>query len=195
MKNRKNLIIAIAALVVVVAAAIVIVTVRNNRIAAQQAAAGNVGDTAISRSQEDEGDIHYFDDGAIALAGEAPQSSDAIAQAEATLDLVNEQRASAGLPALVWNENLVAAAMVRAAECERSFSHTRPDGNAWYTVNSQIMYGENLAYLFSNAASVVKAWMDSPTHRENILGNYSSVGVATYQTQSGDWYWAQEFGY
>ena len=85
--------------------------------------------------------------------------------------------------------------MVRAQECEKKFSHQRPDGTEWYTVNSQIMYGENLAHNYYNANSVVDAWMASPTHRANIeTAAYTKMGVAAYKTSSGQWYWAQEFG-
>ena len=57
------------------------------------------------------------------------------------------------------------------------------------------MYGENLAKNYFNAAAVVQAWMASPTHAANILGNSSTIGVAAYIADNGTWYWAQEFGY
>ena len=185
---KKSYKILIAAAVLVIAAAV------GTGIYLGTRKSGNVDETAVARSQEDEGDIHYLDDEAIALAGEA-QTTEALNEAAATLALVNAQRANAGLGALTWNENLVQAAMVRAKECESHFSHTRPDGRDWYTVNSQIMYGENLAYLYYNASAAVQAWMDSPTHRQNILGNFNTMGVAVHQTAGGEWYWAQEFGY
>lgn len=160
----------------------------------QKKGKGEVDQTSVARSFDSEGDIHYFDDEAVALAGEA-QSSEALAQAQATLDIVNQKRAAAGLGPLAWSDALSQAAMVRAQECEQKFSHTRPNGSDWYTVNSQIMFGENLAHNYYNANSVVDAWMASPTHRANIEGaQFTSVGVAAYQTSSGQWYWAQEFG-
>ena len=86
--------------------------------------------------------------------------------------------------------------MVRAAECEKSFSHTRPDGTEWWTVDSSLMYGENLASGYYDADSVVSAWMTSPGHKANILNaGYATVGIAVYQTLNGTWYWAEEFGY
>ena len=85
---------------------------------------------------------------------------------------------------------------MRAQECQQKFSHQRPNGTDWWTVNSAIMYGENLAKNYYNANSVVQAWMDSPTHRENIMnGKFVSVGVAAFQAPDGAWYWAQAFGY
>ena len=77
-----------------------------------------------------------------------------------------------------------------------SFSHTRPNGSSWYTVNSKIMGGENLAYGYYDANSAVNAWMDSPTHRENILWpEFTKVAISVYAADDGTYYWAQEFGY
>lgn len=64
------------------------------------------------------------------------------------------------------------------------FSHQGPDGSmAWSwmdKVNYSYSYaGENLAVNFFDARDVVKAWMNSPTHRENILNsNFTEVGIA-----------------
>ena len=155
---------------------------------------GKVDDVSVARAFEEEGDIHYFDEGAVALAGGAG-TTETIAQAEATLAIVNQKRAAKGLGPVDWNEPLCQAAMVRAQECEKKFSHQRPDGREWYTVNSQIMFGENLAHNYYNANSVVDAWMASPTHRANIeTAAYTKMGVAAYRASNGQWYWAQEFG-
>ncbi|MBR5115524.1 MAG: CAP domain-containing protein, partial [Lachnospiraceae bacterium] len=80
-------------------------------------------------------------------------------------------------------------------EITRRFSHTRPDGSDWYTVDGNIMFGENLAELYDTPASVVDAWMNSPAHRANIMdGEFQTCGIAIYRV-GNDWYWAQEFGY
>ncbi|MCR5369849.1 MAG: CAP domain-containing protein [Clostridium sp.] len=154
-----------------------------------------IDDTAVARSQEEEGDIHYIDDGAIALAG-AAASTNTAGEAQATLALVNNQRAAGGLGGLTWNDALANAAQVRAQECKDKFSHQRPNGTDWWTVDSSIMFGENLAKNYFDANTVVQAWMDSPSHRENIMnGKFMTVGVAAYQAPDGSWYWAQAFGY
>lgn len=154
-----------------------------------------IGDASYRAAGEGAGEI-YIDDEAIALAGEYV-SSDAINAALAdALALVNAQRAASGLSALVWSDGLAAAAQVRAQEITSVFSHTRPDGSSWWTVDSNIQYGENLAKLYQSSSSVVDAWMNSPTHRANIMdGGFVTVGMAIYQTDNGSWYWAQEFGY
>jgi uncharacterized protein YkwD len=37
---------------------------------------------------------------------------------------------------------------------------------------------ENIAYNFNTPESVVKAWLNSPTHKENIVGNFTHFGIA-----------------
>ena len=156
---------------------------------------GSLDSTAVARNLEDEDPfVHYIDDGAIALAGEVDFSKTA-GEAEATLALVNAKRQEAGLGPLDWNDGLVMAAQVRAQECQEKFAHERPDGSEWWTVNSEIMFGENLAKNYFDAPGVVNAWMDSPTHRENILNQkFETMGVAAYLASDGTWYWAQAFG-
>ncbi len=115
--------------------------------------------------------------------------------AHAALNAVNQQRAAAGMGALGWNDNLAACAMIRATELQSSFSHTRPNGQDWYTVAPNIMYGENLAYGYSTPESAVSAWMASPTHKANILTpGFTTCGIGAYVIGS-TWYWSQEFGY
>ncbi len=155
-----------------------------------------IGDQAATRGLDEGAGEIYIDDEAIALAGSASSSAAAASAATAAFNLVNQQRAASGLSQLTWSDSLSSAALVRAQEIVSTFSHTRPDGSDWWTVNSSIMYGENLAKLYSSADSVVAAWMASPTHAANIMdSNFKTMGIAVYQTEDGNWYWAQEFGY
>lgn len=163
--------------------------------AEQAADTASLDDGAASRLESEEPEQHYIDDNAIALAGKASTSAGA-AMAQTAMVLVNQERAAQGEDALVWSDGLEKDAQVRAQECEQSFSHTRPNGTDWWTVDSNLMYGENLAYNYNDATSVVNAWMASPTHKANIMnGEFATVGIAAYQTADGTWYWAQEFGY
>ncbi len=156
----------------------------------------SIDDLAAVRAIGEDSDTIYIDDEAIALAGEATSSEAALAAANAAFALVNQKRTAAGLGALSWSNALTSAAMVRAQELVTLFSHDRPNGTAWYTVDSSVMYGENLAKLYYTGDSVVDAWMASPTHAANIMeAGFKSVGIAVYQADNGNWYWAQEFGY
>ena len=112
-------------------------------------------------------------------------------------NLVNNARAAEGLAPLSWSNTLAADAAVRAQEIVSSFSHTRPDGSDWWTVDPDRMYGENLASGQSTAQEVFNSWMASPGHRANILGDYTTCGFALhYGGDAGStYYWAQEFGY
>lgn len=141
-------------------------------------------------------EIHYFDQEAIALADSSGDTASLRSEALRAYNFVNEERERAGLNPLVWDSNLESTSDVRAIECSREFSHTRPDGNPWYTVNSEIMGGENLAYGYETAADVLGGWMESITHRDNILyPTFTKVAISVYVDDEGVYYWAQEFGY
>lgn len=100
--------------------------------------------------------------------------------------LTNIQRASQGLPALKVDAQLSAAAAQKASDmfAKNYWAHISPTGTQpWYFITtSGYTYryaGENLARDFADPNSVVTAWMNSPTHRENIISNrYSDIGVA-----------------
>ena len=97
----------------------------------------------------------------------------------------NAERTAAGLPALVADDLLCAAAQVRADEIRQSFSHTRPDGSACFTVLSDeakrgaSQMGENILTGSESPAKIVQCWMNSSGHRENILNkDYTHIGMA-----------------
>ncbi len=114
---------------------------------------------------------------------------------KAVLAQVNEARAEIGLTELVWNGELAKAADIRAKEIEQIFSHVRPNGSEWWTVNEEVIYGENIARGYQNADSVMEAWMKSSEHKDNILyASFQTIGIALYES-NGQWYWVQEFGY
>lgn len=113
--------------------------------------------------------------------------------ARAVLELVNNERAANGLAPLSWNNTLANVADIRATEIVVKWSHTRPDGSKWWTAGAGTSMGENLAYGQASAEEVVAAWMNSPTHRDNILcADYSKLGVSCYFC-NGTYYWTQEF--
>ena len=133
----------------------------------------------------------------IAIAAFFGMTAFAETNSEATkaFDKVNEIRVANGMSALTWDASLEQAAQVRAAESSTVFSHTRPDGSAWYTVNENVMYGENLGKLYTNADDVVNAWMNSPAHKANIVNaDYTKGAIAIYSV-NGQLYWAEESGY
>ena len=55
--------------------------------------------------------------------------------------------------------------------------------------------GENVAYGYTSAASVHKAWMNSPGHKKNILeGRYNRAGFGVTKGSDGKLYFAVVFG-
>lgn len=121
------------------------------------------------------------------------------AYAKQVVSLVNAERAKAGLPALKIHTKAESAALLRAKEIERSFSHTRPNGSDFSTVltSAGISFqsaGENIAYGQKTPSSVMNDWMNSSGHRANILNaNFTSMAVGHYQNSAGVDYWVQLF--
>lgn len=115
------------------------------------------------------------------------------------VDLVNIERAKEGLAPLTIDTKVQAAAMVRAKECEVSFSHTRPNGSSFATAlkEQNVSYrsaGENIAYGQRSPEEVMNAWMNSSGHRANIMNaNYTTIGVGYYENANGTDYWCQLF--
>ena len=150
---------------------------------------------ARDESVPDDG-VVYIEPEMVSLAGALSGNADSQAAAKAAFDLVNAKRQEAGLGALTWNSGLEQASAVRAVEASQSFSHTRPDGTDWWTVNSNLMYGENLAKGYATADEAVTAWMNSPTHKANIMDTeFTSGAIAIHIGSNGQWFWAQDFGF
>lgn len=118
--------------------------------------------------------------------------------ANQVLQLVNQERAKAGLSAFTTNSTLTAAANKRAQETVQSFSHTRPNGTSFSTALKEfgVSYrtaGENIAYGQRSPQEVVDGWMNSPGHRANILNaSFHKIGIGVHQ-QGGTIYWSQLF--
>jgi len=98
----------------------------------------------------------------------------------------NKERVGHNLNALTVNETLNKAAEAKAAYMFKYnfWAHVAPDGTEPWYFFTEAGYdyrfaGENLARDFGNSDDVVQAWMDSPSHRENLLSpNYTDIGFA-----------------
>lgn len=105
---------------------------------------------------------------------------------DAIISITNTKRAENGLPALTYNPQLASAASSKASNMfsENYWAHNAPSGKTPWTFISGAGYrylyaGENLARDFSDAGSVVDAWMNSPSHRSNLLDkNFTEIGVS-----------------
>jgi len=98
----------------------------------------------------------------------------------------NKRREAEGKKPLVINQKLSEAAKLKADYMFKKnfWAHTAPDGTQpWdFILKEGYEYsyaGENLARNFYYSKEVVDAWMNSPTHKENLLSeNYDEVGFA-----------------
>ena len=109
--------------------------------------------------------------------------------------IVNDERAKLKLAPLQIDESLMKSCDIRAKETATKFSHERPDGTSCFTV-IEIQYrsaGENIAYGQKDAEDVMKSWMNSVGHRNNILGeSYTHIGVGCHE-HNNRLYWVQLF--
>ncbi|MEK7551876.1 MAG: CAP domain-containing protein [Patescibacteria group bacterium] len=103
------------------------------------------------------------------------------------VDLTNNNRLASNLGQLKPSPALEEAARRKAVDMVEKgyFAHYSPEGlSPWHfmtSVNYDFLYaGENLAVYFSDSEDVEEAWMNSPSHRENILNqNFTEIGIAT----------------
>lgn len=148
------------------------------------------------------------------LPGECPSGlgldAPRVAQEKAMLCLVNEVREQYGLSSLAESAPLHESAIDKGGDllgcnefshtaCGREFSYwIRESG---YLASECWRTGENLAWGVEESGTVsaiFRAWMRSPTHRENILGDFGEIGldlrVGALGGLSGVHVWVQHFG-
>lgn len=101
------------------------------------------------------------------------------------LNQTNQQRRNNGLIALKYNSTLSESATKKAQDMFNSnyWSHNSPSGKIPWDFFKEVGYqytvaGENLARDFYDTNSLIKAWMNSPTHRANITNDkYQEIGI------------------
>lgn len=109
------------------------------------------------------------------------------------ISLTNKERASLGLSPLTENKTLDSAALAKGNDmlAKGYWAHFAPDGTSPWSFFTGFGYkyqyaGENLARDFTNAGSAVTAWMNSPSHKENILNpHYREIGIGVVQGNLG----------
>ncbi len=103
---------------------------------------------------------------------------------ETLLQATNGQRASNNKENLTLEAELNKAAQAKAEDMAKRnyWSHQTPEGKDPWIFIDQTGYkyykaGENLAYGFVDSDTTVKGWMNSPTHRDNLLDSaFTEVG-------------------
>jgi uncharacterized protein YkwD len=123
--------------------------------------------------------------------------------------LVAVARRRAGRPALDASAKLARSAGLKSRDILRcdDFDHEACGRDFTYWID-QVGYlgescgaGENIALgtgSFATPRSIFRAWIDSPGHRRNMLGDYDDFGVGleigTLDGRNGVHVWAQHFG-
>lgn len=117
---------------------------------------------------------------------------------QAVLDLTNAERQKAGLKPLQADSKLMNSARQKSTDMAKNnyFSHTSPTyGSPFDQMKANgISYksaAENIAMGQRSAEEVVKGWMNSPGHRQNILtADFTHIGIG-YDANGN--YWTQQF--
>jgi len=142
----------------------------------------------------DNGDIFYCRVEITDFAGEV-------------IRLTNEERAKYGLKPLIRGDSLLQTASdIRLGEIKKVFAHSRPNGREFSTVAGDIglrytHLGENLAMGQKTPQAVMTDWMNSTSHRNNILSRrsngqsipYEYIVVSYGYDSAGRMYWVQMF--
>ncbi|MGM7635277.1 CAP domain-containing protein [Bacillus sp. Hm123] len=127
-----------------------------------------------------------------------PNTSALKAFEQQVVTLTNKERTKVGLPALQIDSQLSKVARKKSEDmlANNYFSHTSPTYGSPFDMMKQfgITYrsaGENIAKGQRTPEEVVKAWMNSPGHKANILSkDFTHIGVGYVENGS---IWTQQF--
>ncbi len=116
------------------------------------------------------------------------------------LELTNAERAKQKLPALKPNARLFAAArghaanMAKLEKLEHKIDGLTPGGRAKKAGYRYAEIAENIAFGGVTMEDIMRGWMGSKIHRENILGGeFTEVGLGLATSANGEVYYTQVF--
>ena len=130
-----------------------------------------------------------------------PEVSSLTTLEDEVIRLVNIERARYGLPALEKNWRVADIARTKARDMidNKYFAHNSPVYGSPFNMmeNFGLKFSsgaENIATGQKSAAEVMKAWMNSPGHRANILSRtVTEIGVGAAKAANGTLYFIQLF--
>lgn len=135
---------------------------------------------------------------APATGATTPVTGNMSADESKMISLVNQDRASNGLKPLTFDAGLRAGALAHSQDMADNnyFSHTSPTQGDFNTriKAAGVQYngaGENIAE-YGSVESAETAFMNSPGHRANILGDYTRIGIGIVN-HNGSYYITQWF--
>lgn len=115
-----------------------------------------------------------------------------------TMKLINDYRVSIGLNALEKINHI-------SFKCEEHnnymIANNVVDHNDFTSRSNNIIsvlgakkVGENVAYNYKTSEAAVRAWLDSPGHKENIVGDFTHFGLSvTTDAKTGKKYYTNIF--
>lgn len=130
------------------------------------------------------------------------QDSVLTAEEKQILEMTNRERAQKGLQPLQVHAVLVKVARAHSANMAKQEKLTHDldgppaervekAGYNWGRVGENIAYGDR----DYTPARIMKMWMESPAHRDNILqSDYAEIGVGIARDAKGRVYYTQVFG-
>lgn len=117
--------------------------------------------------------------------------------ADEILTLVNAHRATLNLVPVIRDQQYASAYAVdhtqyMIEEATISHDHFSVRSGALKEQGAKVV-AENVAFGFTDAESVVNAWLNSPGHRKTIEGPYTHSGFGVIPSDSGKYYFTQLF--
>ncbi|MDX1462111.1 MAG: CAP domain-containing protein [Marinirhabdus sp.] len=117
--------------------------------------------------------------------------------ADDILELVNAHRATLQLPSIKRDQTYASAYAVDHTQymidkAQLSHDNFGVRASALKDQGASLV-GENVAYGYDTAESVVNAWLNSPSHRSTIEGNYTHSGFGIIPNGNGVYYFTQLF--
>ncbi len=113
----------------------------------------------------------------------------------------NKEREKEELAPLAPNEKLKAVAQAHADDMakHRKMDHKGSDGSTPFERMKKAGYlfqnaGENIAFGQRGLGELMKIWMNSEGHKQNILGKFTEIGTAYAVDEDGTPYWCVTFG-
>ena len=113
------------------------------------------------------------------------------------MELINDHRIALGLNTLDGMNQIKAEAfghtdyMIEESQVSHDNFFVRKANLE--TTAGATRVGENVAYGYRYAESVVNAWLNSPGHKAVIEGDYSNFDISAEQDSAGRWYYTNIF--
>lgn len=113
------------------------------------------------------------------------------------LELINNHRLSLGLRPLA---ELTIVKSVAHSHTDYMVDNDEVSHHNFFTRSDYLKsnagakkVSENVAYGYSSAEAVVRAWIKSEAHKENLEGDYTNFDISAEKNAEGRWYYTNIF--